>query len=153
MFTSFVVLPAFGLVDLEHDIVHALGDWDYQLTVTTPQDIGRLTALIAASRPSFDDRVVYVAGDTFTYRELADTLERVLGRTLKRELWTLPQLKDDGAAHPDDTMRKYRLAFARKHGVAWPKEKTFNVRQDIAVTDLYTWLRDWSDLDRKPVHG
>lgn len=145
MFTSFVILPAFGLVDLEQDTVHALGDWDYKLTVTTPHDIGRLTALIASSRPSFDDKVVYLAGDTFTYRELADTLEAVLGRPFKRELWRVPQLKADAAAHPDDVMRKYRVAFARNDGVAWQKNQTLNHKLGMPVTDLATWLREWRD--------
>lgn len=145
MFTSFVILPAFGLVDLEQDTVHALGDWDYRLTVTTPHDIGRLTALIASSWSAFDDKVVYLAGDTFTYRELADTLESVLGRPFKRELWRVPQLKADAAAHPDDAMRKYRVAFARNDGVAWPKDQTLNDKLGLAVTDLATWLREWRD--------
>lgn len=140
MFTSFVLLPAFGLVDLEHSVVHALGHWDYRLTVTTPQDIGRLTAQIASARPRYDDQVVRVAGDTFSYRELADTLERVLGRSFQRDCWTLPQLAADAAAHPDDMMRRYRLAFAREDGVAWPKRQTFNAEQGVQVTDLADWL-------------
>jgi len=146
MFTSFVVLPDFGLVDLKQDIVHALGDWDYRLTVTTPHDIGRLTALIAASPLDFDDKVVHVAGDTFTYRELANTLEAVLGRPFKRERWSVPELKADATAHPDDLMRKYRLAFARNDGVAWPKDQTLNSKLGMTVTDLATWLREWRDL-------
>lgn len=141
IFTSFVFLPAFGLVDLAGNTVRALGDWDYRLTATTPQDIGHLTARIATSRPDFDDQVVFVAGDTFSYRELADTVERVLGRPMRRHCWTVPQLQADAAAHPQDTLRKYRLAFAREHGVAWPKDASFNARQGIAVTDLETWLR------------
>jgi hypothetical protein len=150
MFTSFILLPAFGLVDLEHNVVQALGDWDFQLTVTTPEDIGRLTARIAATPTSFDDQVVYLAGDTFSYRELADTLDHVLDRTMQRRLLSLPQLEADVAAHPDDTMAKYRLAFARKDGVAWPKAHSFNVKQGIAVTDLVSWLQHWSDLDPDP---
>ncbi|CAH2602569.1 Aromatic alcohol reductase [Rhodovastum atsumiense] len=153
MFTSFIFIPAFGLVDLERRRVHALGSWDYQLTVTTPEDIGRLTALIATSHGSFDDQVVFVAGDTFTYRELADTVESVLGRKVERILLTVPELKAAVAANPDDTMRKYRLAFARPDGVAWPQERTFNFRNGIAVTDVATWLRSWRDNGGEPHSG
>ncbi|ALS61386.1 aromatic alcohol reductase [Pandoraea norimbergensis] len=145
MFTSFVVLPEFGLVDLERGIVRALGDWDYALTVTTPQDIGRLTARIAASWRDFDDQIVHVAGDTFTYDELADTLTSVLGRPFTRERLSVPQLKADAEVHPGDMMGKYRLAFARKDGVAWPKNQTINHNLGMAVTDLATWLRAWRD--------
>lgn len=143
MFMSFVVLPAFGLVDVEQGVVHALGDPDFALTVTTSEDIGRLTAQIAVSRPSFDDQVVHVAGDTFTYRELASKLTTELGRPFSVECWEVPQLKADAEAHPDDTMRKYRLSFARKDGVAWPKDGTFNAKAGIPVTSLATWLREW----------
>jgi predicted ester cyclase len=150
MFTSFVFLSAFGLVDLQQNKVHALGSWDNRLTVTTPEDIGRLTALALASRPTVDNQVIFVAGDTFTYHELADTVDRILGRTVERILWTVPALKADTAAYPDDTMRKYRLAFARADGVAWSKDQTFNAERNIAVVDLATWLRRWRDFDGAP---
>jgi len=143
MFTSFVVLPAFGLVDLERGVVRALGEWDYELSVTTPEDIGRLTAFVAANRREFEDKIVHVAGDTFTYSELADTLEVVLGRAFNRERLSVSQLKADVAAQPDDVMRKYRLAFARKDGVAWPKDQTLNCELGMTVIDLMTWLSEW----------
>lgn len=46
MFTSFLFEPSFGLVDFENSRIHALGSWDNRLTVTTPEDIGRLTVSI-----------------------------------------------------------------------------------------------------------
>lgn len=147
MFTSFVFLPEFGLVDLDRNTVHALGDWQNRLTATTPEDIGRLTAEVLAARPEHDDRVVYVAGDTFSYRDLADTVDRVLGRKVDRVLWTVPHLKAEVDAHPDDTMRKYRLAFARPDGVAWPKASSFNAKQSIDVVDVAAWLRRWRDAE------
>lgn len=151
MFMSFVVLPAFGLVDTDRDVVHALGSPDFSLTVTTPEDIGRLAAMIATSRPSFDDQVVHVAGDTFTYRTLADTLTGVLGRPFTLECREVPQLKADVEVHPEDTMRKYRLSFARKDGVAWAKDETFNGRSGIPVTDLAGWLGVWRERgDQRP---
>lgn len=45
MFTSFLFEPAFGVVDLEHGKVHALGSWHNRLTITTSDNIGRLTAV------------------------------------------------------------------------------------------------------------
>jgi predicted ester cyclase len=146
MFTSFVFLPAFSLVDLEKGIVHALGDWSHRLTVTTPEDIGRVTALIAASYREHADKVVYLSGDTFTYEELADTVERVLGRPMERVLWSIAELKAEVAKHPEDTMRKYRLGFARDDGVAWPKAETLNAKRNLAMVDVATWLRRWRDL-------
>lgn len=140
MFTSFLFEPAFGVVDLEQGKIHALGSWDNRLTVTTPEDIGRLTAAILAHEPPFRDEVVYVAGDTFSYAQLADMVEHHLGRGVTRTLWDMERLRSEVAAHPEDGMRKYRLAFARDTGVAWDKELTFNATHGIEVTDVPTWL-------------
>lgn len=142
MFTSFVFKKEFGLVDLLKPRVHALGDWANRLTVTTPEDIGKLTALIAAEWHHHIDEIVYVAGDTFTYSELGDTLEEVTGRTFDRVLWTVPALRSAVDANPDDGMRKYRLGFARPDGVAWPKRETFNAQRGIDTIDLSEWLRE-----------
>ena len=140
MFTSFLFEPSFGLVDLEAGRVHALGRWDNRLTVTTAHDIGRLTAAILAHEPRLDDRAVFVAGDTFSYAQLADMVERHLGRSVERILWSMDTLRSEAAAHPGDGMRKYRLAFARDTGVAWDKERTFNFAEKIPVTDVPAWL-------------
>lgn len=145
MFTSFVFLSAFGLVDLQEGKVHALGDWSYRLTVTTPEDIGRMAALIALNHRRYSDQVVFLSGDTFTYAELADTVERVLGRPIERVLLSERELKAEVDAHRDDTMRKYRLGFARNDGVAWPETGTFNHHMRLAMVDLPTWLRRWRD--------
>jgi len=140
MFTSFLFEPAFGLVDLERPKVHALGSWENRLTVTTSGDIGRLTAAMLAHEPRIRDEVVYVAGDTFSYAQLADMLEGHLGGDAERVLWDMDRLRSEVASHPDDRMRKYRLAFARDSGVAWDKEQTFNAAQGIAVVDVPAWL-------------
>ena len=140
MFTSFLFEPAFGLVDFENAKVHALGSWDNRLTVTTSEDIGRLTAAILAHEPRLQDQVVYVAGDTFSYTQLADMVERHLGRDVERALWDMDRLRSQVAAHPDDGLRKYRLAFARDTGVAWDKDHTFNATQGIEVADVPAWL-------------
>jgi hypothetical protein len=140
MFTSFLFEPAFGLVDLERGRVHALGSWDNRLTVTTSEDIGRLTAVILAHEPPIRDEVVYVAGDTFSYAQLAEMVEAHLGRDVERVLWDFGKLRSEVTMHPEDGMRKYRLAFARDSGVAWDKEPTFNATQGIEVTDVPAWL-------------
>jgi len=140
MFTSFLFEPAFGLVDLDAPAVRALGSWDNRLTVTTPEDIGRLTAAILAHEPRIDDQVVYIAGDTFSYAQLADMVERHTGRPVTRTLWTMDALRASLAAQPDDGMRKYHLAFARDTGVAWDMARTFNAAHAIPVTDVPTWL-------------
>ncbi|MEZ7137960.1 aromatic alcohol reductase [Komagataeibacter sp. SM21] len=141
IFTSFLFEPAFGLVDLQGAKVRALGSWDNRLTVTTSEDIGRLTASILAHKPPIQNEVVYVAGDTFSYAQLAEKMQHYLGRPVTRELWDMDWLRAEVAAHPDDGIRKYRLAFARDTGVAWDKDRTFNALQGIEVTDAIAWLK------------
>jgi hypothetical protein len=140
MFTSFLFEPSFGVVDFASGRIHALGSWDNRLTVTTPEDIGRLTAAILAHRPSLNDEVVYIAGDTFSYAQLADMMDVHLGRSAERILWSIKTLQSDVAARPEDGMCKYRLAFARDTGVAWDMARTFNAAQGISVVDVATWL-------------
>jgi len=140
MFTSFLFEPSFGVVDLAQNTVHALGDWDTAVTVTTPEDIGLLTARIVFSEPPIANQVVYTAGDTLTYGELADTVDAVLGRTVKREPWSVPALQADLAQAPEDLLKKYRVVFAQGNGVAWDPAGTFNVQQQIEVTSVADWI-------------
>lgn len=141
MFTSFLFDPAFGVVDLPGGRVNALGSLDTAVTVTTPEDIGNLTAAIVLHRPHFINQVVYTAGDTLTYGELADLLERVTGRTFERRASSVQQLRAALEEMPDDNLRKYRAVFALGQGVAWNVAQTFNGQQAIAVTDAEGWAR------------
>lgn len=139
MFTSFLFEPAFGVVDLDQNIVRALGSWDTAVTVTTPEDIGRLTASILFE-PELVNRVVFTAGDTVTYRQLADTVDQLLNRKVERVEWTVPALKADLAAAPDDSIRKYRAVFAEGKGVAWAKADSYNVERQIETTTIGQWI-------------
>jgi hypothetical protein len=140
MFTSFLFEPAFGVVDLAKSTVHALGTWDTQVTVTTPEDIGRLTAQIIFFEPRLIDQVVFVAGDTLSYRQLADILDEKLDHTLTRVEWTVPELNAALAAAPNDSLCKYRAVFAQGKGVAWDKTRTFNAIHGIELTTAADWI-------------
>lgn len=142
MFTSFLFEPAFGVVDLAARRVNALGGWDTQVTVTTADDIGALTAVILRAEPRLANQVVYVAGDTVSYGQLADTVERVLGITVRRQAWTVPALMQELADAPDDAMRKYRAVFAQGRGVAWDPARTFNAVRGIVTQGLEAWVRE-----------
>lgn len=139
MFTSFLFEPAFGVVNLDQNIVRALGSWDTAVTVTTPEDIGRLTASILFE-PELVNQVVFTAGDTLTYRQLADTVDRLLNRKVERVEWTVPALKADLAAAPDDSIRKYRAVFAEGKGVAWAKADSYNAERQIETITIGQWI-------------
>lgn len=141
MFTSFLFDSSFGVVDLAQNTVHALGSWDTAVTVTTAEDIGALTSAIVLSEPGFANQVVYVAGDTVTYRQLADTVDTLLHLKVRREEWSVSELKRQLAADPHDSLRKYRVVFAEGRGVSWDKRETFNGQRGIAVCGLEDWMR------------
>ncbi|WP_449121620.1 aromatic alcohol reductase [Pseudomonas viridiflava] len=146
MFTSFLFDPAFGVVDLAAGKVNALGSLETMVTVTTPEDIGTLTAAIVLQSPRFINQVVYTAGDTLSYGALADLVERVIGRKVERRELGVQQLMADLAEEPDDNLRKYRAVFAMGCGVAWDVAGTFNAVHGLSVMSAERWAR--SNLGR-----
>ncbi|MCD5997314.1 aromatic alcohol reductase [Pseudomonas sp. CDFA 602] len=141
MFTSFLFDSAFGVVDLPAATVNALGSLETAVTVTTPDDIGVLTAAIVLHTPRVINQVVYTAGDTLTYGDLADLLERVTGRKVERQESSVQALQADLEKSPDDNLRKYGAVFAMGHGVAWDVAKTFNGVHGLSVTSAEQWAR------------
>jgi hypothetical protein len=148
MFTSFLFDPAFGVVDLAAGQVNALGSFETRVTVTTPEDIGTLTAAIVLYSPRLINQVVYTAGDTLTYGALADLVERVIGRKIERRALSVQRLLADLEAMPDDNLRKYRAVFAMGRGVAWDVARTFNAIHGLPVTRAEKWAQ--SNLSRIP---
>ncbi len=141
MFTSFLFEPAFDVVNLDRQTIHGLGSWNTKVTVTTPEDVGKLTTEILLAEPRVVDEVVYVAGDTISYGQLAEVVERVTGRKFEKTEWTLDKLRADLAAAPSDVMARYRAAFALGDGMWWDKSRTFNERKGLKVTDVEEYLR------------
>lgn len=146
IFTSYLFEPGFGLIDAQSKTVCALGDWKHALTLTTPEDIGKLTADIFFHQPTFKNEIVYIAGDTLTYSELADLMSAHWGTEVNRKLLDGQKLQDDVQHNPRDVGANYRLAFARQDGVAWSKRNTYNHRQGISTTTASQWLEKLHDM-------
>lgn len=140
MFMSYLFEPDFGVVDLQNYAVNALGSLDTAVTLTTPDDIGALTAAIVFTTPRIRNKIVYLTGDTVTYEEVANKLEAALARPFKRSVWSEQYLLDELARDPQNMMRKYRAAFAQGKGYAWDKNGTFNQQRAIPVTDVTSWI-------------
>jgi len=140
IFTSYLFEPGFGVIDAQSKTVCALGDWKHAVTLTTPEDIGKLTADIFFHQPTFKNEIVYIAGDTLTYSELADLMSAYWGTKVNRKLLDRQQLQDDAQHNPQDIGANYRIAFARPDGVAWSKRNTYNHRQRISTTTASQWL-------------
>lgn len=148
MFTSFLFEPTTGLIDFDADIVRGLGSWETRVTVTTPDDIGRLTTEILLEQPRIRNQVVFVASDTVSYGQLATTVEAVTGRAFQRELLTKEKLRAELARQPEDVMARYRTAFALGSGMWWDKASTYNAQRGIPTMDIRTWLQSHRATER-----
>ncbi|KAL9123140.1 MAG: hypothetical protein Q9187_000306 [Circinaria calcarea] len=142
MFLSFLFEPLFGVVDAERTLVRALGSWQNRVTVTTPEDIGRVTAEVVFAVPEIENEVVFTAGDTVTYDYLADAMERVLGRKVERREWSLEQLREELRTDPGDKLKKYRVVFAEGKGVAWDMQRSLNWKRGIEMVGVEEWARE-----------
>jgi len=140
MFTSFLFEPSTGLVDFEAGIVRGLGTWETKVTVTTPEDIGRLTTEILLQQPRIRNQVVFVASDTVSYGQLADIVDEVTGHVFERELLSREKLATQLVQQPGDVMLRYRAAFALGDGMWWDKATTYNAQKGIPTTDVRAWL-------------
>lgn len=141
MFTSFLFEPTFDVVNLAEKTINALGDWETQITVTSPADIGRLTTEIYLHQPRIANEVVFVAGETTSFGKLAETVERVTKQTFAKNVLTLPDLQDALHLNPDNQMLRYRAAFARGDGMWWPMSNTWNVQNNMPTQDIESWLK------------
>ncbi|KAL8718390.1 MAG: hypothetical protein Q9225_004465 [Loekoesia sp. 1 TL-2023] len=145
MFTSFLFEAFFGVVDRadgvagKEIVVRALGSWENKVTVTTPEDIGRVVAELVLR----DEKtgVVFTAGDTVSYQQVADLVEQKIGnKKVQRELWDLEYLRSELGQDPENAIKKYRVVFAEGKGVSWEKEVTVNQLRSIQTVDVKSFL-------------
>lgn len=141
MFTSFLLEPFFGVVEQASEgvVVRALGRWENQVTVTTPEDIGRIVAeLVLRDRRT---GVVYTAGDTVSYHQVADLIEQRIGKEkVQKEVWNLDYLRRELGQDPENAIKKYRVVFAEGRGVSWKREVAVNHLGSIQTTDVRSFL-------------
>ena len=141
MFTSFLFEAWFGVVEGSTSsgiVVRALGSWENGVSVTSPEDIGRVTARVVFEN-GIRDTVVYSAGDTVTYGRLADIVEHVVGKEVKREMWTLDYLRAQLKQDPENVVLKYRVVFAEGRGLSWKVEDTINHVWMMQLEDVKTY--------------
>lgn len=140
LFMSYLFLADFGVVDLEKRTVRALGSWDNRVTVSTPHDIGRLTAEMVFVPEGTLNRVIYIGGDTVSYGQLANTLDEAFRESFQREEWSLPFLKERLAANPSNLWYKYQCIFGDGKGISWDMANTLNGRRDILMTTVRDYI-------------
>lgn len=141
LFMSYLFIADFGVVDLDNKTARALGSWDNKVTVSTPEDIGRLTAEMVFVPEGTLNAVVRIGGDTVSYGQLADILDEAFGERFKREEWDLPLLRNRLAESPDNLWYKYRCIFGDGKGISWDIKKTLNGRRDISMTTVVDYVK------------
>jgi hypothetical protein len=143
IFMSFLFEEFWGIVDRRNNktvTVRALQDWEHGVTVTDVKDIGRILGKIIAGHTLARNKVVYVAGETLTYGELADIVEKVTGKEVEREAWGVDFLAEQVSKNPEDGIIKYRLVFARD-GVWWNKAGTVNAQLGMDMMSVEEYAR------------
>ncbi|KAI1444923.1 NAD(P)-binding protein [Annulohypoxylon stygium] len=146
LFMSFLFKPEFGVVDLKGRKLRALGGWEKRLSVTTARDIGRVAAEVVLDPREGERGVVYVAGDTVSYRQVAQLVKVRFGGEWTEEVWDEEFLKGKLRESPDDGMLKYTNVWAVGKGVAWDIESTVNKKRGIEMQGLESYLKDMPDL-------
>ncbi|MBH1529408.1 aromatic alcohol reductase [Stenotrophomonas maltophilia] len=141
MFTSYLFEPEFGVIDLPGRRVNALGTASNAVTLTTPEDIGAMTAQIVFHLPPLRNEIVYLAGDTVRYEELPAILEGYFGAHFELAVWGVPQLMKELADDPTNMIKKYRAAFAQGRGVSWGMDGTFNANVGAKLAGVNDWLK------------
>jgi hypothetical protein len=107
IFTSFLFEPFWGIVESEGRIkVKALRNWQHKVTVTDVHDIGRVMGRIVAGDIDGENEVLYVAGDTVSYGDLADIIGRVSGKEVEKEEWSIEYLEEEVKKDPEDGIKK-----------------------------------------------
>lgn len=142
LFMSFLFIKEFAVVDVEDKIVRGLGTWENKLTLTTPEDIGRVVADVVLDPREYEQgsQVVYTAGDTLSYKQIADVVESHFGVEFTRELWDRETTKKHVQEDPNNALVKYRDTFAEGRGVSWDQEQTVNHQRGIPMTDVRAYL-------------
>ena len=120
--------------------MRALGSWENTVTVTDVEDIGKITAEVVWAGEELKNEVVFAAGDTISYGDLANAVEAKQGFPVERVEWSLPHLKENLAKDAENGIKRYRVVFAEGKGVAWDKSQTLNAKRHLQLKSVKQWL-------------
>ena len=140
MFMSFLFEPAFGVVSEDLSAVRALGGWENSVTVTAVENIGDVVAEVVWAAPDANG-VIFTAGDTVSYGQVADVVEKIAEKKIARETWGIEKLQQDLREDQANGIKKYRAVFAEGKGVAWNKDGTFNAQRGMKLEAMEEWTR------------
>ncbi|KAK6355354.1 hypothetical protein TWF696_004463 [Orbilia brochopaga] len=143
LFASFVFYEPFGIVNKGERTVTALGGWENKVTLTAAEDIGRMTADVIYERfaGKRSDGVVYIAGQTVTYAQIADDIEKKWGgQPVQRKVLDLKTLRDNLERDPENQLARYQLVFGEGVGCSWDAANTYNQEKGFKMTNFREWM-------------
>ena len=138
-------LPAKGQEGKERVRVTALNSWDDMVTATTAEDIGMRTAELLFDADAPINQPVFIAGETLSYGDLANTIARIVeprGTEVVRQAWPLEGLKEESRKDSSDKLKKFRVVFAEGKGLSWAKLGTWNAQEGIDMVGVEEWARE-----------
>lgn len=148
VFMEFLVEPGvgFGVLELRdgRKRVRALGGWERRVSMTATGDVGRMVAEVVFEPSPPGERVVFVAGDTLTYGEVAGVVGRVYGgEEVERGVVGDEELERRVEERGGGGMDGYRAVFGAGVGTAWEMERTLNFQRGVELVDFETFLREY----------
>ncbi|KAK2883387.1 hypothetical protein FQN49_000027 [Arthroderma sp. PD_2] len=144
MFTSFLFEPGVGIVNLEHERVRALGSWENRVTVTAPEDIGRITAEVVLGEEGdglFANEPIFIAGDTVSYAQVARIVEDLTGKQFHKTVLTVEEAEEALARDPTNSLNKYNVVFGQGRGVSWDVGESWNAKAGIHALTAEEWAQ------------
>jgi DNA-binding transcriptional regulator/RsmH inhibitor MraZ len=150
VFVSFLFEDFWGVVSRADSggrlRVRALGSWDDGITATSVRDIGRTVAALVLEEEQEaqwrEGHKVFIAGETLSYAQLADLVEKVSGEEVMRELWDQERFQQGMREEPEQKLWKYRAVFGGGEGVSWSEEGTWSHERGMKMTSIEDWMRE-----------
>lgn len=149
VFVGFLFQGPWNVVQQEEDeqrktryVVRALGGWENKVTVTDEDGIGKSVAAVVLGKGLWEEvknQAIRIAGDCVSYEQVADVMENVTGKNVRREMLSLDFLKREVQQDQNDILKRYRVVFAEGKGVAWPVKETFSYRSGLKLTSVKEW--------------
>ncbi|QKX61857.1 uncharacterized protein TRUGW13939_09013 [Talaromyces rugulosus] len=140
IFTSFFFEPGFGVVDVHKGTVCALGGWENRVTLTTAEDIGKVTAdIVFDEQDQFANKPIFIGGDTISYGDLAELVEKVTGKTVQKTVLKVDDAQAALATDPENNLLKYQIVWGQGRGVSWDLSATWNWKRGITMTTAEEW--------------
>ena len=129
-----LLLSPFGGVDIANLVVTAPYSFDTRVTFTAKPDIGRITAALLLS--DVHRSRVRISGDTMSYGQIADTIERLTGKSVQRKVWTAKEI--DAAIAESGEAGSVRAELAKFLGEGraawWEPTSAWNGQPEHRVT-------------------